>query len=167
MAKKKTTHWTYTEDDGIGTLTLDVAEQSVNTLSGPVLAELDGHLNKVAGKKISGLIIASAKSSFIAGADINEIAGLSDPTKATALVEKGQQVFLKLERLKIPTVAAIHGACLGGGMELALACTARICTDHPSTRMGLPEVKLGIHQGFGGCVRLPQVVGLERPPSGF
>lgn len=160
MAKKK--NWSFAQKDGVGTLTLDVPDKAVNVLSGQVLEELSEQLDKLAGKDLKGLVIRSGKNGFIAGADVNEIAGLADPTKATALVERGQQVLIQLEKMPFPTVAAIHGACLGGGLELALACTARICTSHPSTRLGLPEVKLGIHPGFGGCVRLPKVVGLQR-----
>jgi len=156
-------HWTIGEaEDGIGTLTLDLPGRPVNVLSGAVLEELSGHLKELAGKGLKGLVVRSGKSGFIAGADVGEIAEILDPGTATRLVEKGQQVLMELERLPFPTVAAIHGACLGGGLELALACTQRVCSDDPSTRMGLPEVKLGIHPGFGGCVRLPRVVGLER-----
>jgi 3-hydroxyacyl-CoA dehydrogenase/enoyl-CoA hydratase/3-hydroxybutyryl-CoA epimerase len=158
---KKPQHWKIEEADGLGTLTLDVAKRPVNVLSGEVLEELSTSLKTLADKRLKGLIIRSGKSGFIAGADVSEISDILDPATATRLVERGQQVLLELERLPFPTVAAIHGACLGGGLELALACTQRICTDDPSTRLGLPEVKLGIHPGFGGCVRLPKVVGLE------
>jgi 3-hydroxyacyl-CoA dehydrogenase/enoyl-CoA hydratase/3-hydroxybutyryl-CoA epimerase len=160
MSEQQT--WTYEECDGIGTLTVDVPDRPVNVLSGEVLEALSERLTEIAGKNIKGLIVASGKSGFIAGAEISEIAGLTDPTQATALVEKGQNVLLQLEGLPFPTVAAIHGVCLGGGMELALACTHRVCSNDDSTRMGLPEVKLGIHPGFGGCVRMPKVVGLEK-----
>jgi len=158
----ETTHWRIDEADGIGTLTLDVAKRPVNVLSGAVLEELSTRLKELADKRLKGLVVRSGKGGFIAGADVSEIADIVDPNTATRLVERGQQVLSELEALPFPTVAAIHGPCLGGGLELALACTQRICTDDPSTRLGLPEVKLGIHPGFGGCVRLPKVVGLER-----
>ncbi|MFQ5509992.1 MAG: 3-hydroxyacyl-CoA dehydrogenase NAD-binding domain-containing protein [Leptospirillia bacterium] len=154
--------WSFEEDGGIGTLTLDVPDKAVNVLSSEVLEELSGVLDELAGKSLTGLVVCSAKRGFIAGADVNEIAEIVDPTTSTALVSRGQQVLIQLEKLKYPTVAAIHGVCLGGGMELALACTHRVVSDDPSTKMGLPEVKLGIHPGFGGCVRLPKIVGLER-----
>jgi 3-hydroxyacyl-CoA dehydrogenase/enoyl-CoA hydratase/3-hydroxybutyryl-CoA epimerase len=156
-------HWQVDEADDIATLTLDVAERPVNVLSGEVLEELAECLKEISGRRLKGLVIRSGKGTgFIAGADVNEIAEILDPATATRLVEKGQQVLSSLEKLPFPSVAAIHGACLGGGLELALACTQRICTDDRSTRLGLPEVKLGIHPGFGGCVRLPKVVGLAR-----
>ena len=155
-------HWSFEEQDGIGTLTVDVVDRPVNVLSGEVLGELSDYLKEIAGMPLKGLVIRSGKAGFVAGAEINEIAELVDPTTATRLVETGQNVFIQLEDLRFPTVAAIHGVCLGGGMELALACTQRVCTDHSSTRLGLPEVKLGIHPGFGGCVRLPKVVGLQK-----
>lgn len=154
-------HWRIDEADGIGALTLDVAERPVNVLSGEVLEELAECLKDLAGRRLKGLVVRSGKSGFIAGADVTEIAEIVNPNTATRLVEKGQQVLIALERLPFPTVAAIHGPCLGGGLELALACTQRVCTDDPATRLGLPEVKLGIHPGFGGCVRLPRVVGLQ------
>ncbi len=153
-------HWRIDEQDGIGALTLDVAERPVNVLSGEVVEELFECLKDLAGRKLKGLVVRSGKSGFIAGADVTEIAEILDPATATRLVEKGQQVLIALEKLPYPTVAAIHGPCLGGGLELALACTQRICTE--DARLGLPEVKLGIHPGFGGCVRLPKVVGLMR-----
>jgi len=155
-------HWRIDEDDGIGALTLDVAERPVNVLSSEVVEELAECLKDLSSRKLKGLIVRSAKHGFIAGADVTEIAEILDPATATRLVEKGQQVMTALEKLPYPTIAAIHGPCLGGGLELALACTQRICTDDPGTRLGLPEVKLGIHPGFGGCVRLPKVVGLMR-----
>ncbi len=156
------TYWSYAEQDQVGSLTLDVPDRPVNVLSGAVLEELSDCLTEISSSALKGLVIRSGKSGFIAGAEIQEIAELSDPTRATELVQKGQDVFIQLEQLPFPTMAAINGVCLGGGLELALACTQRICTDDPSTRLGLPEVKLGIHPGFGGCVRLPQVIGLEK-----
>ncbi|MDH5526441.1 MAG: 3-hydroxyacyl-CoA dehydrogenase NAD-binding domain-containing protein [Nitrospirota bacterium] len=155
-------NWSHTEEDGIITLTIDVPDKAVNVLSGAVLEELSQVLTELSARSAKGMIVRSAKSGFIAGADVNEISEIVDPTTATQLVERGQAVLIQLEKMPFPTVAAIHGVCLGGGMELALACTHRVCTDDTSTRMGLPEVKLGIHPGFGGCVRMPKVVGLEK-----
>ena len=98
---------------------------------------------------------------FIAGADIAEIKDLTDPVDARSKASMGQDVFNVLENLPFPTIAAIRGACLGGGLELALACTYRVASDHPKTVLGLPEVTLGIVPGFGGTQRLPRLVGLE------
>ncbi|MDX2346288.1 MAG: 3-hydroxyacyl-CoA dehydrogenase NAD-binding domain-containing protein, partial [Legionella sp.] len=107
-----------------------------------------------------GLVIYSCKQKgFIAGADINTFSNLDTPERASAFLQKGQAVLSRLEALKIPTVAMINGFCLGGGMELALACDYRIASDSDDTRLGLPEILLGIHPGWGGVVRLPRLIG--------
>ncbi len=153
-------HWQWDEDeDNVGWLALDKGDASTNVLSAEVLEELDTILSGI-GSELHGLIITSAKpNGFIAGADINEFTTLKDQSEATALIQRGQRVLDKLEALKCPTVALIHGFCLGGGLELALACRYRIADDDARTKLGLPEVKLGIHPGFGGTVRLPPLVG--------
>jgi 3-hydroxyacyl-CoA dehydrogenase/enoyl-CoA hydratase/3-hydroxybutyryl-CoA epimerase len=148
------------DPDGIVWLTLDRADKSANTLNREVLKELAKILDGLAGSHRKGLVIRSGKESgFIAGADVNEFTGLTDPTVALAAVERGQEVLARIERLPFPTLALIRGFCLGGGLELALACRYRIAADIPQTRLGLPEVRLGIHPGFGGTVRLPRLIG--------
>ncbi len=157
-------HWRMHEDsDRIIWLTFDYAGRKVNTLSREAMEELSLILDAVSRQAPAGLAIRSGKSSgFIAGADITEFTTLAGTDQALALIERGQEVFGRLERLPFPTVSLIHGFCLGGGMELALACRYRIARDAPETRLGLPEVQLGIHPGFGGTVRLPRLIG---PPA--
>jgi len=144
----------------IGFLTLDVAEQSTNVLSQDVLRELDQLLAELATLPLAGLVIRSGKpGGFIAGADVREFQRIGDAAGATELARAGQQVYARLGELSFPTVAVIHGFCLGGGLELALACRYRVARDDATTRLGLPEVRLGIHPGFGGTVRLPPLIG--------
>jgi len=153
-------HWGLQTEDEVATLTLDVAEQSANVLSHEVLRELDQALVDLEDKPLKGLIVASGKASgFIAGADVREFEKITDPARAAELARAGQHVFNRLAALPFPTVAVIHGYCLGGGLELALACRYRIAHDDPGTRLGLPEVRLGIHPGFAGTVRLPKLIG--------
>ena len=154
-----TRHWRLEEDRKIATLTLDVDGASANVLSQAVLDEFDKLLTDLAEKTLDGLIIRSAKNSFIVGADINEFRTITDSARAADLAHGGQHIFDRLAQLPFPTVAAIHGNCLGGGVELALACTYRVAREDEGTRLGLSEVKLGIHPGFGGTVRLPPLVG--------
>lgn len=153
-------HWKCTRDaDGIAWLALDKADASVNVLSAPVLTELDALLTLLEQDLPTAVIVHSAKKSgFIAGADIKEFTTLQDQNAAAALIQRGQAVLNRLEALRCPTIALIHGFCLGGGMELALACKYRIA-DEDNAKFGLPEVKLGIHPGFGGTVRLPPLIG--------
>jgi 3-hydroxyacyl-CoA dehydrogenase/enoyl-CoA hydratase/3-hydroxybutyryl-CoA epimerase len=152
--------WHLEVSDDIAMLTLDVPEQSANTLSQEVLLEFDRRLIELESRALRGLMICSAKTSgFIAGADVREFQKISDPARAAELARAGQHVFNRLARLPYPTVAVIHGFCLGGGLELALACRYRIARDDAATRLGLPEVKLGIHPGFAGTVRLPPLIG--------
>lgn len=148
--------------DGIAVLTFDLPDEKINKLTTPVMDELDGLVDKLAAdREIKALVIRSGKDgNFIAGADIAEIRSVTDVRRGEELSTKGQGVFNKLERLPIPTVAAIHGACLGGGLELALACSHRVISNDPKTALGLPEVRIGIIPGFGGTQRLPRLVGL-------
>ena len=154
-------HWRKEQDsDEILWLYIDKAESKANVLSRAVIEELDELLEEVEGDKPAGVVITSGKTSgFIAGADVNEFTTLQDQDDGFALVRRAQAVFDRLEALHCPTVALIQGFCLGGGMELALACRYRIAVDDPKTKLGLPEVKLGIHPGFGGTVRLPPLIG--------
>ena len=153
-------HWHLDYHTDHALLTLDVAGQSANVLSQDVLLELDQHLGELEDKPLQGLIIRSGKASgFIAGADVREFERITDPVRATELAQLGQQVCARLAGLPFPSVAVIHGFCLGGGLELALACRYRLAREDTATRLGLPEVRLGIHPGFAGSVRLPPLVG--------
>ena len=155
-------NWTLTEDsESIVWLSLDKAGSSTNVLSKEVLEELGEIIGRLSKKPPRGLIIRSAKEKgFIAGADIKEFTELRDHKEAEELIRGGQRVFDALEGLRFPTIALINGFCLGGGLELALACTYRVASDDRGTRFGAPEVNLGIHPGFGGTVRLPRLVGV-------
>ena len=141
-------HWRTEENLNIATLTLDVEGANANVLSHGVLDELDQLLTTLSGKSLDGVILRSAKSSFIVGADVTEFRNISDTARAADLARGGQHIFERLAKLPFPSVAVIHGHCLGGGLELALACTYRVAREDEGTRLGLPEVKLGIHPGL-------------------
>lgn len=145
--------------EGISTLWLDKADSSVNVLSSDVFTELEQIVTTLEQNPPKGLIIASSKpAGFLAGADINEFTELKTRDEVMAKLQRGQDLFLRLERLNCVTVAAIHGHCMGGGAELALACDYRVADESNDCRLGLPEVKLGIHPGYGGSVRLPRLI---------
>ncbi len=149
-----------TDADGIAWLSFDKAGSSTNTLGSDALAQLDAQLQEIAAQSPRGLVIRSAKpNGFIAGADISSFTRLKTEQEALELLNTGQAVFNRLEALPFPTVALIHGFCLGGGMELALACNYRVTRDDPGTRLGLPEVRLGIHPGWGGSARMVPLIG--------
>lgn len=150
-----------TDADQILWLYFDKQHTSVNTINGDVLTEFSAILDQLATDTVhKGVIIASAKKQgFIAGADISQFTQFKNMTEATTVLNVGQQIFAKLEALIMPTVALIDGFCLGGGLELALACRYRVAEDSPKTRLGFPEVKLGIHPGWGGTVRAPRLIG--------
>ena len=154
-------HWTLRrDDDGIAWLCFDKADASTNVLSRDVMTELNSMLEAIEKDLPKAVVVTSGKKSgFIAGADIKEFTGLKDSEQAYEMVRAGQQVLDRLEALKCPTIALINGFALGGGLELALACRYRIINDDPKTVIGLPEVKLGIHPGFGGTVRSVQLAG--------
>lgn len=161
MTEQTYKNWRLERDDHDTVwLYADKANATTNVLSADVLMELDDILNVIEKERPQGLVLLSAKASgFIAGADINEFTTLNGQQDAEALIGRGQAVLDRLEALDMPTVALIHGFCLGGGMELALACRYRVADDDPGTKLGLPEVNLGIHPGFGGTVRLPPLIG--------
>lgn len=156
-------HWkAHTDDAGIVWLCIDKADASANVLSSEVMLELDEILKPLEEKPPRGLVIHSGKSgSFIMGADINEFVGIDSEQLAYDLVSQGQQLFNRIEDLKCPSVAVINGVCLGGGLELAMACKYRLVIDSDSRILGLPEVKLGLHPGFGGTVRAVQICGVR------
>jgi len=161
MSAVKHKHCSVEHDaDGIAWLTLDVQGEQANTLSTVVIAGLEQALATLeATEHLRGLVIQSAKKGFIAGANVTELSQLEDAAAAGELVARGQALMDRIAALPMPTVAMIRGHCLGGGLELALACRYRIADRHPGTRLGLPEVRLGIHPGFGGTVRLPDLIG--------
>lgn len=152
--------------DGVAWLVFDTPESRVNLLTASTMERLDQMLgeveNGVAAGTIRALIVRSGKpGTFIAGADVAEIADVRDPAVGTAAAREGQGVFRRIELLRAPTIAAIDGICLGGGTELILACGHRVASNGDDTRFGLPEVRLGILPGFGGTVRLPRLIGLQ------
>src|SRR5262245_19286165 len=144
-------------------LWIDVANRPVNVFNPQVMDDLDTALSHVATESdCKVLVLRSAKKSgFMAGADVKEFAGIESAAQAAALSERGQHLFDKLAEVPQTTVAVIHGPCLGGGLECALACDYRLVVDHPKTQLGLPEIMLGLLPGWGGTQRLPRVVGLE------
>lgn len=154
-------HWQAEQrEDGVLVLSFDRQGESVNTFSQDVLLELDALLERLALDPPKGLVLRSAKDKgFIAGADIREFQQFDEQGTIGDSIRRGQQAFQRLSELPCPTVAAIHGFCMGGGTEISLACCYRVASKDPSTRIGLPEVNLGIYPGWGGSVRLPRLVG--------
>jgi 3-hydroxyacyl-CoA dehydrogenase/enoyl-CoA hydratase/3-hydroxybutyryl-CoA epimerase len=154
-------NWTITrEPDGLAWLTFDKADASTNTLSAAVLDELNEALDLLDREPPKGLVIRSGKANgFIAGADVEEFGEIKDEAGALAIVKRGWDVFERLAHVGYPTLALVKGFCLGGGLELALACRYRVVVDEPGTRLGLPEVMLGIVPGWGGIRRLPRLTG--------
>jgi 3-hydroxyacyl-CoA dehydrogenase/enoyl-CoA hydratase/3-hydroxybutyryl-CoA epimerase len=150
--------------DGAVSLVLDVPGRPFNMLTRQVMANLDQAVDALAGAgTVPLLVVRSGKpSGFLAGADIHEFLRVGNQAAAQALSAEGQRLFNKLAALPCPTLAAIAGPCLGGGLELALACDYRLVVDRPTTQLGLPEVELGLLPGWGGTQRLPRVVGLQR-----
>lgn len=149
-----------TDAQGFAWLWFDRAESKVNLLSAEALAELGSVLERLHATPPAGLVLGSAKpAGFIAGADVKEFTALTDRDQALALIRTAHRLLQRLEQLPCPTVARIHGYCLGGGLELALACRYRVALDDPKTRLGVPEILLGIHPGFGGSVRLIRQIG--------
>jgi len=155
------THWRLTRDDeGVAWLDFDTAGSATNTLSREALSEFDHVLSALSSAPPKGLVIRSAKSAgFIAGADIEEFTQIDSARAARELVKRGWDIFNRLAGVSYPTLALIRGHCMGGGLELSLACRYRIAVDEPGTRMALPEVMLGIMPAWGGMMRLPKVVG--------
>src|SRR6478672_10965179 len=153
-------HFKLTRDgDGIAWLLFDREGASANTLSADVMEEFDSVLAALESQRPTGLVIRSAKKSgFIAGADVNEFRGATDPSAVGSEIGRAHAVIDRLEALRVPTVAVIHGFCLGGGLEVALACQSRIAID--GARFGFPEVLLGLYPGLGGTARFTRLVNL-------
>ncbi|MEO3990912.1 fatty acid oxidation complex subunit alpha FadJ [Pseudocitrobacter cyperus] len=149
--------------DNVAIITIDVPDEKMNTLKAEFGTQVRAILRQVReNKALQGVVIISAKAdNFIAGADINMIGNCASAQEAEGLARQGQQIMAELNSLPIPVIAAIHGACLGGGLELALACHGRICSDDGKTVLGLPEVQLGLLPGSGGTQRLPRLIGVS------
>ena len=167
-SKTQTNHLSLSSETGlclvprgeVAWLEWDFPGQKVNKLSSSVMRHLREIINELKTSSYKAVVLISRKKDiFIAGADIDEIKNLKTAEEYNKAVEEGQGILNDFEDLPMPTVAAINGACVGGGCEWALACDYRIVTDH--TKIGLPEVRLGLLPGWGGCVRLPRVVGLQ------
>lgn len=154
-------HWKIERDpEGIAWATLDKQGASANTLSHDVMSELSLLLDELDGKKPKGLVFRSGKSAgFIAGADIEEFTQVASADAAHALVARGWDLYNRISALSYPTLALVRGHCLGGGLELALACRYLVVVDEPGTKLALPEVMLGIVPAWGGMLRLPRKVG--------
>ena len=147
-------------EDGIAFIRFDRSGSSVNVLDTATLRQLEVIVNDLDRRSLRGIIFVSSKPAvFIAGADLKELAATED---RAGLVELGQQIFTRIEALHCVTVAAIHGACAGGGLEISLACDYRVASDAHVTKIGLPEVKLGLIPAWGGSTRLPRLIGLPR-----
>jgi 3-hydroxyacyl-CoA dehydrogenase/enoyl-CoA hydratase/3-hydroxybutyryl-CoA epimerase len=157
----KLVNWDVTTDaQGICWLTIDRKDASANTLGSEVLHEFELILTQLEAQRPKGLVIKSGKTSgFIAGADVAEFIKFKTVSEAETMVLQVQEMFNRLSALPFPTVAMINGFCLGGGFELALACRYRVALDSPKTKIGLPEILLGVQPGWGGSVRLPKLIG--------
>ena len=160
---EKLRHWrTETDSDGILWLCLDKAESNANVLSETVLREFESVLSGLEVNPPRGLVIYSGKpSGFVMGADINEFTSIETADQGYELIRIGQQLFDRLEALRCPTAAVFNGFALGGGLEMALACTYRLALDNKKPIIGLPEVQLGLHPGFGGTVRSVRIAGVR------
>ncbi|NBX84051.1 MAG: crotonase [Gammaproteobacteria bacterium] len=162
MVKNHLQNWTYIVDkQHVAWLGLDCLDASTNTLNPDVLDELNMLIQKIANDtSLKGMVIYSLKANgFIAGADIHVFSSFEQPEQVRDFLKKGLSVFNRIEQLTIPTIALIDGFCMGGGFELSLACRYRIASERAETKIGLPEVLLGFNPGWGGTVRLPQLIG--------
>lgn len=152
------------QDNGIAVLAMDVPGESMNTLKAAFGDEMTVLLDDIEkDSSIKGVVLVSGKdNSFVAGADITMLDACSTAEEAMALAKGGQDIFNRIETMRATFVAAIHGPALGGGLELAMACHYRVCTDSPATQLGLPEVQLGLLPGSGGTQRLPKLAGIQQ-----
>ncbi|MEZ6132727.1 MAG: 3-hydroxyacyl-CoA dehydrogenase NAD-binding domain-containing protein [Planctomycetaceae bacterium] len=161
MISKVTNHFRTEERNGIVTVWIDVADSSMNVFNSSVIEQLEDVVTELETSKAKTVVFRSAKpSGFFAGADVKQIADLKTRQEVEAVITRGQDLFDRINHLPMPTIAAIHGPCLGGGLEFALACKHRIAMDSSATRLGLPEVQLGLIPGWGGTQRLPKRIGL-------
>ena len=151
------------DKDKVAVISLNVPEESMNVLSGQTMDEIEIILNQIeSNRELKGVVLTSGKpDSFIAGADINMISACTTIDETEDLARRGQAIFARVEKSHVPFAAAIHGVCLGGGLEFSLACHYRVASDDEKTQLGLPEVKLGLLPGSGGTQRLPRLVGIQ------
>ena len=156
-----------TDDRGVTTVSLDVPGRPLNVLTREVMEELDKIVHDLENSEDVKLVVfrSGKESGFLAGADVSVIADIESAAHAMRLIEGGQTLFQRIEWLPMPTIAVIHGPCLGGGLEMSLACNYRVAHDNSSTKIGLPEIKLGVIPGWGGTQRLPRVAGLTNSLS--
>ncbi|HEV2847104.1 MAG TPA: 3-hydroxyacyl-CoA dehydrogenase NAD-binding domain-containing protein [Thermoanaerobaculia bacterium] len=148
-------------EDGIAWLRLDDPGKKVNTLSTRLFGWFEDRIDQLERDRPEGLVVYSGKpDNFVAGADLEELLRLTEPEEILEMLRRGHDLMERLVSLPFPTVAAIHGSCLGGGLELALACKRRVATEHPKTKLALPEVQLGLIPGLGGTQRLPRLIGV-------
>jgi len=161
MSDSEMRHWRIERDlDDVCWLSLDRAGETTNSLSREVLTELAALIGQFEQKAPRGLVLQSGKpGNFIVGADVREFEGLKDPATAAASISEVHELFNRIEDLRFPVVVTIEGFCLGGGLELALACHYRIARNADGTRLGYPEIQLGIYPGFGGSARTTQLIG--------
>jgi len=152
-----------TDARGLAVVTFDAPGSKVNLWSRAALDEFDALLDELAGRgDLTGIVFRSGKpDTFIAGADVEELAAIDSAEEARELSRRGQAVFQRVTDLSLPVVAAIHGACVGGGLEFALACSFRVASDADETRLGFPEVQLGILPAWGGTQRVARLLSLE------
>lgn len=147
---------------GVVTVTLDVPDRPINIFTRDVIRELSSIVGELERSEATAVVFRSCRDSgFCAGADVSAIADMGSPNEANGLLKTGQRLFHRVEHLPMPTVAVIHGPCLGGGLEFALACKYRLAIDGHSVQIGLPEIKLGVIPGWGGTLRLPRCVGVS------
>src|SRR6476660_5821874 len=148
-------------EDGICVLTFDRPESGANIFDAATMANLREHVDAIEkDASLKGVIVISGKKSiFIAGADLKTLLKQAKTNEMRGFIAVGQKVFNRLAALKVPTVAAIHGACAGGGYEITLACDYRVASNDPATKIGLPETTLGLVPAWGGATRLPRLVG--------
>lgn len=158
-----------TDPRGVRTVSLDVPGRPLNVLNREVMEELDKIVHELENgdrESVKLVVFQSGKESgFLAGADVKSLSKIESAVEASQIIENGQTLFQRIEWLSMPTIAVIHGPCLGGGLELALACKYRIARDNSSTKIGVPEIKLGLIPGWGGTQRLPRVAGLTNALS--
>ena len=151
------------DDSNLAWLAIDVPGEKMNTLQAEFAEQMEAIFQQLKDHRaqVKGVIVHSLKpDNFVAGADVRMLDACQNTSEAEGLAKQGQRMFQELSELPYPVVAAIHGPCLGGGLELALACDYRVCTDSDITKLGLPEVQLGLLPGSGGTQRLPRLIGL-------